>query len=247
MPYDIHPISDAQLADALALRDLTDPAAGDHCMQRLVAAATYVDSRRVLRTHTSAAIPGALRELSAAPPDDVLVSVPGLVWRRDSIDRLHVGEPHQLDLWRVTRTPMTKADLADMVAAVVPALVPGVRQRMLPAAHPYTVGGLQVDVHVDGEWVELLECGLAHPHVLAAAGLPSHSGLAMGIGRVGGGRKRALAHSRRPPARRRPGADGHRRGPGEPARLRAPAAPDPVAIKGRGQPSPRPHLRRHPR
>ena len=33
-----------------------------------------------------------------------------------------------------------------------------------------------------GEWVELLECGLAHPHVLAAGGLAGHSGLAMGIG-----------------------------------------------------------------
>jgi hypothetical protein len=40
MPYDIRPISAAQLADALALRDLTDPEAGEHCMQRLVAAAT---------------------------------------------------------------------------------------------------------------------------------------------------------------------------------------------------------------
>ena len=35
---------------------------------------------------------------------------------------------------------------------------------------------------MDGAWVELLECGLAHPHVLAAGGLGGHSGLAMGIG-----------------------------------------------------------------
>ena len=33
-----------------------------------------------------------------------------------------------------------------------------------------------------GEWVELLECGLAHPAVLAAGGLAGHGGLAMGIG-----------------------------------------------------------------
>ena len=33
-----------------------------------------------------------------------------------------------------------------------------------------------------GRWVEVWECGLAHPAVLAAAGLPGHSGLALGMG-----------------------------------------------------------------
>jgi phenylalanyl-tRNA synthetase alpha chain len=33
-----------------------------------------------------------------------------------------------------------------------------------------------------GGWVEVLECGLAHPAVLAAAGMPGASGLAMGVG-----------------------------------------------------------------
>jgi phenylalanyl-tRNA synthetase alpha chain len=226
MPYEIRSITAAQLADAQALRDLTDPAAGEHCMQQLVAAAVdaltarwgcraltwrgervvdvvdnydrlgypadgpardarysrYVDGRRLLRTHTSAAIPGALRALAGSPPDDLLIVVPGLVWRRDSIDRLHVGEPHQLDLWRIARRPMTEADLHGMIDAVVAALVPGAGRRTTPAAHPYTLGGLQVDVRVGGEWVELLECGLAHPRVLAAGELPDRSGLAMGIG-----------------------------------------------------------------
>ncbi len=63
----------------------------------------YVDDGRMLRAHTSALIPGALRALGRAGHDDVLVACPGLVYRRDAIDRLHVGEPHQLDLWRVRR------------------------------------------------------------------------------------------------------------------------------------------------
>ena len=33
-----------------------------------------------------------------------------------------------------------------------------------------------------GRWVEVWECGLAHPGVLAAAGLPGHDGLALGMG-----------------------------------------------------------------
>jgi phenylalanyl-tRNA synthetase alpha chain len=142
----------------------------------------YVDARRMLRAHTSASIPSALRALAPAAPDDVLVCVPGLVYRRDVIDRLHVGEPHQLDLWRITRTPVGECDLDAMIAAVVEALLPGARWRAEPASHPYTVAGREVQVLAGGEWVELLECGLAHPDVLAAAGLRGHHGLAMGIG-----------------------------------------------------------------
>jgi phenylalanyl-tRNA synthetase alpha chain len=142
----------------------------------------YVDGERLLRSQTSAAVPSALRELAPSAPDDVLVCAPGLVYRRDAIDRLHVGEPHQLDLWRVTAKPMAPPDLEAMIAAVVEALLPGAQWRSIPARHPYTLDGREVEVLADGRWVELLECGLAHPHVLAAGGLGEHSGLAMGIG-----------------------------------------------------------------
>jgi phenylalanyl-tRNA synthetase alpha chain len=142
----------------------------------------YVDAGCLLRSQTSAAIPSALRELAPTMPDDVLVCAPGLVYRRDAIDRLHVGEPHQLDLWRVTARRMAAGDLEEMIAAVVDALLPGAQWRAIPASHPYTHDGREVEVLAGGEWVELLECGLAHPHVLAAGGLGGHGGLAMGIG-----------------------------------------------------------------
>jgi phenylalanyl-tRNA synthetase alpha chain len=142
----------------------------------------YVDAARMLRAHTSAAIPSALRSLATAAPRDVLVCAPGLVYRRDVIDRLHVGEPHQLDLWRITRRPMSEDDLDAMIAVVVAALLPDRPWRVHPASHPYTVAGREVHVLAGGEWVELLECGLAHPDVLASAGLRGHHGLAMGIG-----------------------------------------------------------------
>jgi phenylalanyl-tRNA synthetase alpha chain len=142
----------------------------------------YVDADHLLRSQTSAAVPSALRALSRSAPEDVLVCAPGLVYRRDAIDRLHVGEPHQLDLWRISARPMTPLDLEAMIAAVVEALLPGARWRTLAASHPYTRDGREVEVLAGGEWVELLECGLAHPHVLAAGGMGGHSGLAMGIG-----------------------------------------------------------------
>jgi tRNA synthetases class II core domain (F) len=139
-------LTDEQLAGALRLRDLSDPASGPHAMQLIVAAITdackgewrcpvhtyrasrivtvaenyevlgyppdaparqarytrYLDDGRLLRTHTSAMIPQALRRLgSGSPGAELAVACPGLVYRRDVVDRLHVGEPHQLDLWRV--------------------------------------------------------------------------------------------------------------------------------------------------
>jgi phenylalanyl-tRNA synthetase alpha chain len=219
-------ITDAQLQRALALRDLTDPDAGEHCMQVLVEDAIaalrrrwgaelhvrrrsrvvsvadnydalryppegvarearytrYVSAATVLRSHMSAIVPGALRELADARPGDALVACPGLVYRRDVIDRLHVGEPHQLDLWRATRRTMTERDLELMVADVSAVLAPERPVRTVPTRHPYTLAGREIEVRTERGWVELGECGLAHPEVLAASGLRGYSGLAMGIG-----------------------------------------------------------------
>lgn len=225
----MHPtITPAELARARALRDLSDPAAGPHAMQLVLASVTsaleaawgcpvrayradpvvsvaenytllgypaeaparearytrYVDGRRLLRSHASAMVPAALRA-HAGRDDDLVVACAGLVYRRDVVDRLHVGEPHQLDLWRVRRRPLlTGADLDEMVALVVDAVLPGARHRTLPAVHPYTTDGREVQVEADGGWVELLECGLAGAHVLAAGGLDPNawSGLALGLG-----------------------------------------------------------------
>jgi phenylalanyl-tRNA synthetase alpha chain len=143
----------------------------------------YVDEHHLLRSHSTAMIPPALRALAgaAAPPGDVLLVCPGVVYRRDAIDRLHSGTPHQLDLWRLTRRParMSAADLAEMIDA----LLPGAAWRCEPRVHPYTLDGQQVDVARDGAWVEVAECGLAHPDVLARAGLGARwSGLALGMG-----------------------------------------------------------------
>lgn len=215
-----------QLARDLALRDLTDPGAGPHAIQLLVALAAdalaaacacparaypgprvvaiadnydnlgftadaasrdarytrYVDAQRMLRSHSSAMLPAALRALALDPLDDVLLVCPGIVYRRDAIDRLHTGTPHQLDLWRISRRPLTNADMDEMVALLAGALAPGRRWRAEPRVHPYTVDGRQVDVQADHEWVEVWECGLAHPDVMRRAGLAGWHGLALGLG-----------------------------------------------------------------
>jgi phenylalanyl-tRNA synthetase alpha chain len=131
----------------------------------------YVSETCLLRTHTSAVIPYALR---ATAGGDVLLACPGVVYRRDSIDRLHTGTPHQLDLWRVTSAPKRREDLLEMVGLVVAAALPGAEHRVLPAVHPYTVDGHEIEVRAGDRWIEIGECGLASPAV-------TH-GLAMGLG-----------------------------------------------------------------
>jgi phenylalanyl-tRNA synthetase alpha chain len=156
---------------------------GTEAVSRETRYTRYVGDGVMLRSQTSAMIPPALRSLAERPSKDVLLVCAGMVYRRDSIDRLHSGTPHQLDLWRVrNEAPLTVADLDQMVDRLVEAITPGRRHRSLPREHPYTIHGRQIDVQVGDEWVEIAECGLAHPEVLADAGLGACTGLAMGVG-----------------------------------------------------------------
>jgi len=142
----------------------------------------------LLRTQTSAVIPPALDELARDPSwRDVVIVGPGLVYRRDCIDRHHVGEPHQVDLWRVRRggAALGDEDLRATIGLVAQAALPGWQWRATPAVHPYTERGLQIDAADGGDdWLEIGECGLAAPRVLADAGIEvaTATGLAMGLG-----------------------------------------------------------------
>jgi phenylalanyl-tRNA synthetase alpha chain len=145
----------------------------------------YIRADLVLRSHTTAMIPPLLDQLAARPARDVVLSCAGIVYRRDVIDRHHVGEPHQHDLWRIRTSgrPLGEADLDEQIGTVLAAAAPGRRYRTTPAVHPYTLAGRQIDIADGDQWVEVGECGLVHPEVLASAGLPpTASGLAMGLG-----------------------------------------------------------------
>lgn len=141
----------------------------------------------LLRTQTSAVIPPVLDALARDPTwRDVVVVCPGLVYRRDCIDRHHVGEPHQVDLWRIRRGggALGDGDLRAMIELVVNTALPGWGWRAVAASHPYTEGGLQIDAAREGDWLEIGECGLAAPRVLGDAGIDvtTTTGLAMGLG-----------------------------------------------------------------
>ncbi|GAA1048603.1 PheS-related mystery ligase SrmL [Arthrobacter russicus] len=140
----------------------------------------------MLRSHTSAGIPALLDSLAGTLEHyDQLHVLPGLVYRRDSVDRTHVGTPHQLDLWRLkSRGLLGLAELEEMMALVAESVLPGCQWRATPTRHPYTAHGHQLDVLVGGEWLELAECGLIAAPILRAAALDPRRwcGLAMGLG-----------------------------------------------------------------
>lgn len=156
----------------------------------------HVSPTVMLRSHTSAGIPALLDSLRGELGHyDTLHVLPGLVYRRDAVDRTHVGAPHQVDLWRIkARGLLGPADLQSMMAAVVEAVLPaaehpGVQWRATPATHGYTAAGRQLDVLVtlpDGrrEWLELAECGLVAAPILRGSGLDPRrwAGLALGMG-----------------------------------------------------------------
>jgi phenylalanyl-tRNA synthetase alpha chain len=93
---------------------------GPEAESRDVRYTRYVDDRHMLRSHASAMIPPALRALAADLADDVLLVCPGVVYRRDAIDWQHTGTPHQLDLWRISRSAkLGSTDLEEMISHLV--------------------------------------------------------------------------------------------------------------------------------
>lgn len=146
----------------------------------------YLGDDTLLRTHTS---PVQVRTLQRyAPPIRVLA--PGQVYRRDFFDATHAPAFMQLEGLAVDENigfVDLKATLAEFARRFYGATR---RVRFGPSYFPFVEPGAQMDVEVDlndGKglrWVEILGCGMVHPHVLDAAGVDSerYTGWAFGMG-----------------------------------------------------------------
>ena len=144
----------------------------------------YVCDNTLLRTQTSALVPGCLRRLGKVH-SDVLLALPGLVYRRDSMDKIHCAEPHHLDLWRLTKKEgMTSEHLRQTVGVILDAAIPGVEWKLETSPHPYTQQGVEINARWGDGWLEVGECGLAHPAIIAENLGESEgiTGLALGMG-----------------------------------------------------------------
>lgn len=155
-------------------------------LSRLPTYTRYINENKLLRTHTTAQIPGILKGIKEKSIEDLLVMCPGICFRRDVIDRKHVGEPHQMDIWRIKKgePKITRQNLLELVEKIVNLIIPGAKFRANEVSHPYTDNGLEIEVLVNGDWLEIMECGETKKELLASNGLnpEEYSGLAMGLG-----------------------------------------------------------------
>ena len=146
----------------------------------------YLGDDTLLRTHTS---PVQVRTLQRyAPP--VRVLAPGQVYRRDFFDATHAPAFMQLEGLAVDEG-ISFVDLKATLGEFARRFYGATRRvRFGPSYFPFVEPGAQMDVEVDlndGKglrWVEILGCGMVHPHVLDAAGLDSekYTGWAFGMG-----------------------------------------------------------------
>jgi phenylalanyl-tRNA synthetase alpha chain len=152
----------------------------------------YVDGGFVLRTQTSSV---QIRTMEAQKPPIKMVA-PGMVFRADQVDATHSPVFHQLEGLVVDRG-ITMGDLKGSLAAFAQELFgPGTKVRFRPHHFPFTEPSAEMDVTCfscggkgcrvckDSGWIEILGCGMVHPHVLEMSGIDpkEFTGFAFGVG-----------------------------------------------------------------
>lgn len=149
----------------------------------------YLGPDKLLRTHTTAHISKVLRSLAKQTDwEDVIILLPGLVYRRDVTDRKHLGIFHQLEMWRVVRNTardiIHKQDLLNVIDKLAKTACPGWDLRIVDMPHPYTKEGVEVNAVKDDRDIEILESGLINDQILQNCELSpkEYSGWALGMG-----------------------------------------------------------------
>lgn len=147
----------------------------------------WVSEHSLLRTQTTSQIPAALQRAAQErkPGEMVLLAAPGITFRRDSRDRWHCAEPHQMDIWVLGDPALSdRAHLLRLVGDILGTAVPDKPWVYSDSPHHYTEGGIEVNVTNDGTDVEVLECGVIAPSLLRRLGIDPqcHGGLALGMG-----------------------------------------------------------------
>ena len=147
-----------------------------------------VSNNLMLRTHLSSLGPNLIKAVAQQqlPADfDKLFVMPGLAYRRETVDRFHGATFHQVDFWRLAkRENFTKEELQEFIAVVMGSWFPGMQYRSTPTKHPYTRLGRQVDILFESAWLEIGECGVIAKNLLGQEGLDTDewSGMLFGLG-----------------------------------------------------------------
>jgi phenylalanyl-tRNA synthetase alpha chain len=150
----------------------------------------YVDEKNILRTHDTVMwyyylnLPEIKQKIAEKKPLGVVCY--GKVYRKDEIDRRHMNIFHQFGgLYLVPDSEGTVPidELRNVLTQVVKGLFgKGVKYRFLDDTFPYTDPSLQVEVDVNGQWVEILGGGMPKKSVLGKFGVTGYNGWAFGFG-----------------------------------------------------------------
>jgi len=125
----------------------------------------YVNEGTVLRTHTSA----HQNELLSKGHDNFLVI--GDVYRKDEIDRSHYPVFHQMEgIGKVPDGVDAKDELLRILNGLIEHLFPGCEYKVRDYNFPFTDPSYEYDVMYNGEWLEVLGCGVTHQDIVDRSG-----------------------------------------------------------------------------
>ena len=152
----------------------------------------YINKNIVLRTQTSSV---QARVMEKTQPPIRIVS-PGRVFRSDQVDATHSPSFHQIEGLVIDKN-VTMADLKGTLEQFAKELFgENTKIKFRPHHFPFTEPSAEVDVtcfkcggkgcrFCKGEgWIEILGCGMVHPHVLEMGGIDpnEYQGFAFGVG-----------------------------------------------------------------
>lgn len=152
----------------------------------------YINKDIVLRTQTSP-VQARVMEQGKLP---IRMISPGRVFRSDEVDATHSPSFHQIEGLVIDRN-ITFADLKGTLAAFAKELFgEGTKTKFRPHHFPFTEPSAEVDVSCfkcggtgcrfckGSGWIEILGCGMVHPHVLEMCGIDPevYNGFAFGVG-----------------------------------------------------------------
>ena len=152
----------------------------------------YINKEILLRTQTSP-VQARVMEKGKLP---IRMISPGRVFRSDEVDATHSPSFHQIEGLVIDKN-VTLADLKGTLDVFAKELFgPDTKTKFRPHHFPFTEPSAEVDVSCfkcggkgcrfckGSGWIEILGCGMVHPHVLEMCGIDpeEYTGFAFGVG-----------------------------------------------------------------
>jgi phenylalanyl-tRNA synthetase alpha chain len=150
----------------------------------------YVDDKNVLRTHDTVMWYYYLNHQDIKErnnnKEDLGVICYGKVYRKDEIDSRHMNTFHQLGavfLQDDSKGIMPIEKLKEVLSEIVESIFgKDIEYRFLDDTFPYTDPSLQIEVMMNGKWIEIMGGGMPKKSVLQKMGLTGYNGWAFGFG-----------------------------------------------------------------